>query len=203
MTTRSKKTRRGVTLVELMVVVLIVVLLMLAVGGTLVDAQNAWSTMYRRSYSGPVMDAVILSKEFDRAVRKATTKQVDVDGTVNPVSGTVGTTSMQVYYYKQPDPSQPSPSVNYDGYTKFYYVAAEKKLKVDEGNAALTGGIYAPTGSPTATRTIAENVQSCIFRRPGASLEMVVRLDASQNTDAKDGNIQMTVTCSAVRHNTE
>jgi Tfp pilus assembly protein FimT len=192
MATRTSKTRCGVTLVELMIVVLIVGFLMIAVGATMASSQDAWNQMYRRSYSGPVMDGVILAKEFDRAVRKATTVQCDIDG--NPLN-TTGTQSVQVYYYK--DPSNLAVT-SCDGYSKFYYVANEKRLKVDEGN--LAAGTFTPTGAPT-TRTIAENVTSCVFRVPGASVEMVLRLDASQNTDVKDGNIQMTVMCSAVRHN--
>jgi prepilin-type N-terminal cleavage/methylation domain-containing protein len=195
MATKSSKARGGVTLIEMMVVIFIVAILMVGVGAVMVSSQSAWNSMYKRSYSGPVIDGVIVTKEFDRAVRKATTQQVNVDGTENPVSGTVGTTSLQVYYYKNPADFSVT---NYDGYTKFYYVANEKKLKVDEGD--LTPGTWTPA-NVTLTRTIAENVEGCTFRVPGASVEMVLRLDAGQNTDAKDGNVKMTVTCSAVRHN--
>jgi prepilin-type N-terminal cleavage/methylation domain-containing protein len=185
--------RAGLTLIEVLVVIIIVAVLMTAVGATLVDTQNAWNAMYKRSNSGPTMDAVITNKEFDRAIRKATTKQCDIDGDRTKTSGTA---SVRVYYFKDP-----VTSTYYDGYSQFYYVAAEKRLKVDEGNATLTAGVYAPSGNATATRILAENVVGCAFGVSGDAVSMLVRLDAGQNTDVKDGNVKMTVACSAVRHN--
>lgn len=196
MKNRNSKIRSGLTLVELMVVLLIVAMLMVAVGVTLVDAQNAWGTMYKRSYSGPVVDAVILTKEFDRAVRKSSKLDWAIDGVANATSGAAtGNTSLQVYYFKNPTNLAVT---SYDGYSKFYYVSGSKQLKVDEGD--LTAGTLTPA-NVTATRVLANNVSACTFMVRNAATGMTVYLDSGTNTDVKDGNVKMTVACSAFRHN--
>jgi prepilin-type N-terminal cleavage/methylation domain-containing protein len=181
----SGKIKYGFTLIEMMVAMAIVGLLMFAVGTVLADSQTSWNIMYNRANSGPVVDGLVAVREFNRTIRKSTKTQCDTDGS----------TYLQVYYYKNPSDTTVT---SCDGYSKFYYVANQKTLKVDDGD--LTPGTWTPAGI-TATRTIAQNVQSCAFTVNGDAVAMVLRLDASQNTNVKDGNVQMTVTYSAVRHN--
>jgi prepilin-type N-terminal cleavage/methylation domain-containing protein len=182
----NNKVRAGVTLIEMMIVLLIITCLMVAVGATLVDAQNAWASMYKRSNSGPTMDGVIANREFEHTVRKSSKALYSIDTATTPQW-------LQVYYYKVPSDMGVT---YYDGYSKFYYDSGNKELKVEEGDRSSGG-----TTSAVRTRTIAKNVTSCEFLVLGYALGMRFSMDSGQNTDIKDGNIKMTVVCSAERHN--
>jgi hypothetical protein len=185
----SNKFRAGVTLIEMMIVLLIITCLMIAVGATLVDAQKAWTSMYKRSNSGPTMDGVIVSKEFEHTVRKSSKALYFIDTATTPQW-------LQVCYYKVPSDLGVT---YYDGYSKFYYDSANKQLKVEEGDRSSGG-----TTSAVRTRILANNVTSCSFSASGTDhpwATMILVMDAGTNTDIKDGNVKMTVTCSAVRHN--
>jgi len=178
--------RPALTLVEVMVVVVIVGVLIIAVGVTLVDSQKTWTAMYNRANSGPSIEGVLVNREFDRVVRKAGIEQCDVDG---DHLKSLGSSSVRVYYYKDP-----LTATDYDGYTQFS-VDSNKNLRAHEGDATKVDGVYYPADSPTLEdgRIVAQNVQNCEIRVPGASVEMVLTLD--------DNRVKMTVVCSAVRHN--
>ena len=167
--------RRGLTLTELVITMLIVVIAILAVSGVLADSHRGWNRMYNRVYSGVVTDAHFARRAFDRVCRKA------ING--NYIVGSVGE-FIEVYGYDNWASEKP------DTYARFYI--DQQKLILEEGS--LEEGTFNHT-TVLSSVTLANNVQGVDFSRTGDSVKMILDLD--------NGKESLTVTCSAVRHNSQ
>ena len=62
--------RRGVTLIELMITTAIVTIAMLGVGVALVDTQRGWNKMYNRVHGEVATDSYVAKTVFDKNIRE-------------------------------------------------------------------------------------------------------------------------------------
>ena len=165
--------KRGFTVVELMLTIAIALMLVGSVGYFIVDSQKSWTRAYERVNHGVTADGLVARKTFETACRKASMRSalVDPDGKF-----------IELYYY------QDASSAKLDQYARFYLHGSD--LRVDYGS--LVSGTFKLS---TASRTLplAQDVKSVNFTVDGAAVRMVLNLD--------DGNDQVQLTCSSIRHN--
>ena len=165
------KVRPGFTLTELTVTSAIAVIIILAVGIALAGTMRGWQTTYDRVYSDVTTESYAARRAFDATIRKACRYRVSIDS-----SG-----ELTVYFFAD------YPSTYADRYARFY-VTGEQLLR-EEGSADATGK---KTGVLNTT-TVASNVQSCVFKSYGRSVQMILTLN--------NGTQSATVVTSAVLHN--
>lgn len=182
---QTHTSRRGVTLVELMLTVLIATIVMLTLGIMLVDMQRGWNRLYNRTYESVAADAYVSRRVFDRYVRKATIRRYAIGGIYN---NAMAGSSLEVYYYggaASPDP---------DTFARFY-VDGGGILRVETG---LYDWYEEPwpnpgSGSAVTDEILAEKVENVQFLFAGSVIKMVLYLDSGQE--------DIVITSSAVRHN--
>ena len=146
--------RRGVTLIELMITTAIVTMVILGVGVALVDTQRGWNKMYNRVYGEVAADSYVAKMVFDKNVRKASKKRY-----------ILGTGSFAVFYYNG------LASTTLDRYANFR--RAGSQLLVDFGELDTSGS----SKSPSTTMVVARNVVASDFAVDGACARMALKLD--------------------------
>ena len=144
--------RKGFTIIELIVAGAASLIVIIAIGSVLAGSQKDWHRMYSRVCSDVVTDSYIARKAFDAVIRKASKEKLllDEDGSW-----------LEVYYYADDD------SAVVDRYARFYETAGE--LKIEYGKL-----------EPKATlsvQTICGNVSSCVFKATGTSAQMILTLN--------------------------
>ena len=158
---------RGFTLIELIIAMAIMVIVLLAVGIALVDSQRGWSNMYNRTQSDVVTESYAARRKFDAVTRRASAQSFSLGS---------GGSYLEVNY------SSGSSTVA-DRYARFY--VANSNLNVEYGQL-----------SPKTTlsvETVCGNVSSCVFKQAGKSVQMILTLDDTEQSN--------TVVSSAVSHN--
>jgi prepilin-type N-terminal cleavage/methylation domain-containing protein len=170
---------KGFTLIELIMAIAMSVIVMLGVGIALVDSHRGWQRTYDRSYCDVMTDGYVARKMFDATVREASSEVCLLD---------VAGRWIEVYLYANDS------SAEVDRYARFYYQpAGENEAK---GYLNLQYGNWNPH-SPyprdvVSTQRVCSNVVSCVFRKAGYSVSMILTLDNdSQN---------VVVTSSSVMH---
>lgn len=145
-------TKRGFTIVELMVAMIIAIIPILVVGIILSDSQRGWNNMYSRVYGDVVTDSYVARKTFDTVTRKAGRERITLadDGSW-----------LEVYYYAGSD------STVIDRYARFYQ--ADGDLNIEHGNP--------DTSEILSTQTVCTNVSNCVFKEAGRSVQMILTLD--------------------------
>jgi prepilin-type N-terminal cleavage/methylation domain-containing protein len=151
-------TRKGFTLVELMITTVIMLVVGLAIGVVIVDGQTGWNTMYDRLNSDVVTDGYVARKKFDAVMRSASREQTLVasDGSW-----------IEVYYYASPS------SAVVDRYARFY--AADGDLNFEYGQLEPR--------STLGVDTVCGNVTACAFKQVGTSVQMTLKLDNGTRTN--------------------
>jgi prepilin-type N-terminal cleavage/methylation domain-containing protein len=177
----AKKTYRskGFTLIELIITVAMSVIVMLGVGIALVDSHRGWQRTYDRSYSDVITDGYVARKMFDATVREASSEMCLLD---------VAGRWIEVYLYANDS------STDVDRYARFYYQpAGENEAR---GYLNLQYGNWNPNSSyprdVVSTQRVCSNVVSCVFRKAGYSISMILTLD--------NGSQNVIVTSSSVMH---
>lgn len=162
------KGRQGFTLIELMIASVLAIFILFAVAVVIADSQRGWNTMYNRIHSEAASDGYVARKTFDQVVRNASQRTILLDSNGAWV---------EVYYYSDAN------SIDPDLYAHFY-----------TSNSALylERGIKTPKETLT-TQTICRNVDSCVFKTAGNSVQMMLTLD--------DGEQRIKVITSAYMHN--
>ena len=168
------KTRRGVTLLELLVVILISSIVMLGATVIVVDAHRSWNSMYQRIHGDIISDSYYARVRFDTMCRKADGGAVLIDADVPLI---------ELNYY-----SAPNVGTDYDlapdMFVQFYQNGTE--LIQDSGDIA--------TGMVTSSEVIARDVTELNFSADsGRGAQMLLTLN--------NGKESITVTCGSIRHN--
>ena len=191
-TSKKIKTRKAITLVELMITVIAMMILIVGISGILAQGHKNYNMMYERTNSEVVRNAYEARRIFDRIVRKSTIKEPN---------GFFSTNDLYVYYYSNEvlkNLGTPMPAIP-DKYARFNLIG--KELWLETGD--LVSGTWNPDTSNATTQKIAYNVSSVEFIVHGVSIRMVLRLDNEsepQNTNKLE-TLKMTVTTTAIRHN--
>ncbi len=159
MSKNKPNSRRGLTLVELMVAIMLLVIFISAVAVILIDSQLGWSTMYSRIYSGVATDGYIARKTFDATIRKASREKYLLDEAGNWI---------EVYYYADDE------SVVVDRYARFYYEQDNSQLNIEYGSLEPKETL--------STQVICGNVSGCTFKGNGRSIQMILVLDNGSQT---------------------
>lgn len=170
-----KRLRPGFSLTELVVTILIALIVILAVGTVIADGVGGWGKMYETVYSDVRDDSFIARKTFDRVIRNAIRQPISVD----PAGAWV-----EVYYYS----TSSMPVV--DRYARFY---RSRRALILERGTFTPGDIGSK--SVLSMEMVCTNVVSCIFKRDGRSVQMILRLN--DRTMLRD----LVVVTSAVAHN--
>jgi prepilin-type N-terminal cleavage/methylation domain-containing protein len=158
MNTKGPRSRKGFTLIELMITTVIMLIVGLAIGVVIVDGQTGYSKMYDRMNSNVVADGYVARKKFDSVMRSASREQslLAADGSW-----------VEVYSYAR----FVSPVV--DRYYRFY---------VSDGDLNLEYGQLDPRATINV-ETVCQNVSSCTFKQVGTSLQMTLKLDDGTQTN--------------------
>ena len=171
---KTEKKSSGFTLVELMVAMAAASLLVLGSGTVLFHTYRSWSETYDKVHGDVATDGYVAKRAFAAAVRKSSV------GAKEPIIADSGQ-SLEVYYYSSISSTKP------DRYTRFYIQQA--KLLADYGRLDSFTDLPTTAGR---TVTLANNVNSVNFTITGTSVRMTL--------DLNDGNRDMLVACSALRH---
>ena len=169
MSKSPKGCRGGFTITELAMTAVASVIVIAGIGAVIVDGQRGWNRMYNRTYADVVVDSQIARRTFDSVIRKASREKLLVDP-----SGNWG----EIYYYSSPS------STEADLYARF--LTSGDQLDVEYGRLL-------PTRETLRVDTVCDNVQSCVFKSTGRSIQMILSLD--------DGSLSVTLVCSSVMHN--
>ena len=157
MTKKKLTTRRGFTLIGLMIAAVLVLIPIFAIGVVLVDNQRGWQAMYNRVYSDVATDSYVAGKVFDATVRKASWEKLLLDDAGNWI---------EVYYYQDAD------STVVDRYVRFYEADGQLNVKYGRLNPRETLTI----------QTLCRDVSGCVFKRTGRSAQMILTLDNGSQT---------------------
>ena len=174
---RKKKltSKRGFTIIELVVTMVISIIVIFGIGVVLADNQRGWNKMYNRVYADVVKDGYVARKMFDSVIRKAVGGSFLMNRTEKWI---------EIYYYAN------DASTAVDRYARFSF-------NNGLGQVELVQGDWNPAnGQPrvvTSTQTVCSNVSSCMFNTNGQSAQMILTLD--------DGSQTVPVTASALMHN--
>lgn len=161
----------GFTITELIIAIVISTIMLCALGIVLANSQRGWNAMYENVYSDVLTDSRVARRKFDSLVRRSVSDKTVVDSDGEWV---------EVYYFND------SESTFADRYARFYESGGE--LKVEHGTVDSD-----EIKSTTEIETVCANVSSCIFKRSGRAVEMVLLLD--------NGSQSNTVVCSAYNQN--
>jgi prepilin-type N-terminal cleavage/methylation domain-containing protein len=151
-------TRKGFTLVELMITTVVMLIVGLAVGIIIVDGQTGWNNMYDRMNSDVVTDGYVARKKFDNVMRSASREK-----TLLATDGSW----VEVYYYASPY------STIVDRYARFYVSDGDLNLECGQIDPRLT----------LSVETVCEDVTSCTFKQAGTSIQMILKLDNESQTN--------------------
>lgn len=164
---RERKFASGLTLVEMVVCMAIVLIVVSGVGAAVADGFRGWRGMYDRLYSKQAADSVTAPRILDLVVRQAAGSRVliDPDGSF-----------VEVGQYENQD------SVSVNRYARLYFEG--DRLNLEEGELSPRHVL--------GSRTLCENVSSCVFRQLNRSVQMALTLD--------DGTYRKTVVSSAFIH---
>lgn len=195
---QKRNSRKGVTLIELMVTIVAAVVLIIAISAVLAYGHMGYNRLYRRANSEVVRNAYEARRIFDRAVRKATIRRADLSADRN-----------QIYVYYFSDPLN-TLIVDPDRYARFYISGAgdDAQLLLERGQ--VTAGTFEvpppalPGRTPTSTAVIAHDVTpppTGTFSVSGAAVKMVLTLDNDEPDRNKTETLKMNVTTTAIRHN--
>ena len=192
---KKNKTRKGVTLIELMVTVLAASVLLIGIVSILAAGHKNYKTMMERTTSEVVRNSYEARIIFDQIVRKSTYRRENLLS---------GNNELYVYYYSD---HLNAGIINPDMYACFYLFNSGGKfqLKVDQGAYDWDNPPSLPmTHNPAGDRTIAYNVvapASGIFSVSGNAIQMKMVLDNETGSDKPLETLKMTVASSARRHN--
>jgi len=168
MTKKKITSKSGFALTELAVVVMIMVIPILAVGIILADSQKGWNRMYDNINSDVATESYTVKKAFDAVIRKASYEE-----TPTPPDDS----EVEVRYYASSD------SISVDRYARFFVSSDDLIIEYGQLNPMET----------LNTQTVCRNVSSCIFKKTGRSIQMILTLN--------NGTQNRTVATSAVMHN--
>ena len=151
-------TRKGFTLVELMITMVVMLIVGLAIGVVIVNGQTSWNAMYNRLNSDVVTDGYVARRKFDSVIRSASRKQalLAADGSW-----------IEVYYYADPS------STVVDRYARFY---------ASDGDLNLEYGQIEPR-STLRVETVCGNVTACTFEQAGISVQTILTLENETRTN--------------------
>ncbi len=149
--------RRGITLIEAVIVGIIFVIVALAVSAVLAHNQRLWNERYNHTYSDVFTDGQIAKKIFDSVIRKSSEDNLLIDGAGQWV---------EVYYYAD------DTSVQLDRYARFFY--QDDALFVEYG-------VVNPKETLNISN-ICDNVTHCVFRKSGRSVYMLLTINDGKQT---------------------
>lgn len=200
---RNKNFRKGFTLLELVITIIAATIFILGTTSILASWIKNYKTMYERTTSEVIRNAYETRRIFDRIVRQATIRRVDLGA---------GGNEIYVYYYSEPNNLA---IVNPDRYAYFYLQGTELWLEqgIVTGNFTIT-----PPALPSMTETstikltntdddnddvIINPPATGIFSIDGHSIRMVLVLDNKIDPQNKNklAALKMTLTSTAIRHN--
>ncbi len=170
-----KSARRGVTLIEVVVVITMVGIMTLGAGVLLANGQKSWGTLFGRVYGDSAIDSFAAQKAFDTVCRKASLRKHILSE---------DTDSLELYYWD--DASTASMPENY---ARFYQSGEE--VFVEYGKMR-TGTWQPDTDINPMTIQIARHVDSLKFTFEGTSIQMYLNYTDADMTP---------MVCSSVRHN--
>jgi hypothetical protein len=170
----KRKKRKGLTLVELVLVAAMGVIVVFSTGIVLVDNQRGWQNTYNRVNSGAIVDGYAAKSAFDAVVRKSSVEAKF------PELG-YDREYVEVYYYSSINSATP------DRYARFY-VTDDDTLNVAYGELSDEGKVQ----DTDSVVTLAENVTYAYFAVDGRSVQMMLNLD--------DGSQVLELRCSATRN---
>ncbi|MFH1372117.1 MAG: hypothetical protein ABII09_12645 [Planctomycetota bacterium] len=164
----KNRRNRGISAIEMTTAVAIASIAILSVSGVLADSQRGWNVMYGRVYSDVFTNGHMVKRMFDSIVRKSSNDELQIDPDGDWV---------EVCYY------QDDSSTELDQYTRFFY--QDNALHVEHGRL--------DPRETTSINTVCSNVTSCVFKRSGRSVHMMLTLN--------NGSQTLTVGSSAKTHN--
>jgi len=155
---KGTATRRGFTLVEMMITMSIMSIVGLAIGVVIVDAQTSWNVMYDRINSDVVTQGYAARIKFDAVVRGASSQRFAIanDGSW-----------IEVYTYASDS------STEIDRYRRFYVLDGDLNAEYGQLNPKST----------LSTETVCENVSACTFSQNGKAVQMTLTLVDGNQTN--------------------
>jgi Tfp pilus assembly protein PilV len=168
---KKRKLHCGFTLVELSIVMFISVIVILGLGIVLADSERSWQKMYERANGQVETDTLVAQKTFNAIVRKAVSDNFLLDTSGHWV---------EVYY------SSSDTSALANRYARFYCTSDPN------GQVNVEYGQLNPKQT-LSTQTLCNNVSSCVFKKSGKSILMILTL-------SKD-SLTLTAASSAFMHN--
>ncbi len=166
--TKKLKNRRGLSTIELMVASVLLIVAVFSIAVVLSDSQRGWDSMYNRIYSDVVTDSHVARRMFDAVVRKSSSQGFSLDSSGNWV---------EVCYYASDS------SASLDRYARFLVAGTSLYVEYGSLNPRQTLNI----------ETVCGNVSSCVFKKSGRSVQMMLTLNNSSE--------ELTTVTSAVMHN--
>ena len=168
---KKRKLRSGVTLIELSVVMAISIIVILCLGIVLADSEYSWQKMYERANGQVETDTSVAQKTFNAIVRKAVSYNFLLD---------TDSRGVEVYYSSSEDLALAN------RYARFYCTSDPN------GQVNVEYGQLNPKQT-LATQTLCNNVSSCVFKKSGKSIFMILTLSK--------GSLTLTAASSAFMHN--
>lgn len=157
-----RKSRAGVTVMELLVASVMGVIVLLGTAILLMDTQRGFQYTYDKVYGDVVTNGFVARRMFDSVVRKSSSKGITVDANGEGV---------EVKYYFDDASTYP------DYYAYFYTAGTE--LKLEQGTVSDKGDKQIVQES-----TVCGNVSSSTFSRHGNSVQMVLSLNDNKRSNA-------------------
>jgi|GEM_PF-546434 len=160
-------TKKGLTLIELMVALALATICMLAVGAVLSDSQKAWNQTYTKANSSIMLDSHLASKAFEATIRKASSEKYLLDTTDH--------LWVEVYYFASNDSNTP------DSYACLQ--VQDGKFYIDHGtlpSPTQLNGIPDPPQDPD--NYICKNVTAFSFSGSGRCIRLQMTL-SDNNSD--------------------
>ena len=168
---KKRKLRYGLTIVELSIVIAISSIVILGVGIVLADSAHSWQKMYERANGQVETDTLVAQKTFNAIVRRAVSTKFLLDA---------GGRWVEVYYSSSVD------STLADRYARFYCIGDPNgQLNVEYGQRNPKQTL--------STQTLCNNVSSCVFKKSGKSILMILTLSK--------GSLTLTTASSAFMYN--
>jgi hypothetical protein len=149
--------RRGFSIIEIVVAAAASIIVIIALGTVLAEGQRSWNRMYDRTFSDVVTDSYVARNRFDAVIRKASRERLLLDDAGSWI---------EVYYYADDS------STAVDRYARFYVAGGD--LNVEYGKLDPTETL--------STQTVCSNVSSCVFKATGRSVQMILILDNGSQT---------------------
>ncbi|OQY06978.1 MAG: hypothetical protein B6I25_02830 [Planctomycetales bacterium 4572_13] len=170
-----KSARRGVSLIEVVVVMAMVGIMTLGAGVLLANGQKSWGTLFGRVYGDSAIDSFAAQKAFDTVCRKASLRKHILSEDAD---------SLELYYW-----DDSSTAAIPENYARFYQ--SDEEVFVEYGKTQ-TDAWQPDTETSPATIQIARGVDSVKFTLEGTSVQMYLNYTDADRTP---------MMCSSVRHN--